>query len=357
MSLKMTGLSDVVDKGLCTFCGACLASCPRRVLVPLDESPFLAAYKYTRRYWCFSCDVCYHQCPLTGFSINEAEMSAFGRYREKSEELGVHRGYYIAYSLMRDILDVAQDGGVVTSILAYLLKSGKADAAITSQVREDLPWKPWPLIATTYDEVLKSAGSKYTPSPQLYALVDIDRYKKSNVILVGLPCHMWGVRKMQFSPHRVSDFKIADIVKLTVGLFCMEAYNYDKLLNYVHQQGIDPMTISRFDIKEGRFIVHVKEKEAINIPVRKLKMLVKKCCHHCIDYAAELADLSVGGVGCQSGTSIVIPRSKEGEEAFKGAIKEGFIKANRISESDFAVSENMKLSAFKRKRAKIPYIP
>ena len=358
MSLKPTGLTGVVDKGLCTFCGACLASCPRRVLVPIDESLFLAAYKYTSRYWCFSCGVCYDQCPLTAFSTDEAESKLFGRPREKGEELGIHRGYYVAHSTRSDILNVAQDGGVVTSILAYALKSEKVDCSIVSGTREDSPWKPWPMAVTTYDDLIRSAGSKYTPSPVLYGLIPaVNRYGKHKIAVVGTPCNIWGIRKMQISRHRLFNSKLAEAVKLTIGIFCLEAYTYAKLIRYIQDQGIDQKAVSRFEIREGRFIANIGERKAIDVPVKNLKTLARECCHHCTDYAAELADISVGGVGCPHGSSIVILRSEEGEELFKEARNAGFLEYREISEDSLEVAENLKLAKFKRKKAIMPHIP
>jgi coenzyme F420 hydrogenase subunit beta len=318
----------------------------------------LAAYKYSRRYWCFSCGVCYNQCPLTTFSVGEAESKIFGRPREKGEELGVHRGYYVARSTKSDVLNVAQDGGVVTSILDYALKSGKVDCSVVSGTREDSPWKPWPMAVTTHDDLIKSAGSKYTPSPVLYGLTPaVDRYGKHKIAVVGTPCNIWGIRKMQIFHHRLFNSKLAEAIKFTIGIFCLEAYDYAKLFGYIQDQGIDPKIISRFEIREGRFLVNIGEKKVIDVPVKDLKALARECCHHCTDYAADLADISVGGVGCQHGSSIVILRSEEGEKLFEEAVKEGFLESKKVSESDTVVTENLKLARFKRKKAIVPHIP
>jgi coenzyme F420 hydrogenase subunit beta len=104
-------------------------------------------------------------------------------------------------STNKDILGAAQDGGGVTSLLAYALKEGKIDCAVATGVSEDEAWRPQPVIAKTVDELIGTAGSKYTPCPTLIGLkFAVGRHDGKKVAVAGLPCHIWAIRKMQILP-------------------------------------------------------------------------------------------------------------------------------------------------------------
>jgi len=53
-------------------------------------------------------------------------------------------------------------------------------------------------------------------------------------------------------------------------------------------------------------------------------------CHYCIDYVAELADISVGAVGSADGWTTVIVRSEMGQKLFDSAVRSKVIEAAPI---------------------------
>ena len=48
---------------------------------------------------------------------------------------------------------------------------------------------------------------------------------------------------------------------------------------------------------------------------------MRQPCQYCIDYVAELADISVGAVGSPDGWTTVIVRSELGQKLFDSAVK------------------------------------
>jgi Coenzyme F420-reducing hydrogenase, beta subunit len=178
----------------------------------------------------------------------------------------------------------------------------------------------------------------------------VDEYMKNKVAIVGTPCQIRAVRKMQTSRYVYK--KLADAVSLTIGLFCMESYSYTDLMNYLENKGITPSDITRFDIKKGRFKVQIKGEEILNVPLKDIKQLVRPCCNTCPDFTAELADISVGGMGCPEGWSTIIVRTEKGETALLGAENEGFLDLKPIEDVESDLSSITKLSKIKRKREK-----
>jgi coenzyme F420-reducing hydrogenase beta subunit len=68
-----------------------------------------------------------------------------------------------------------------------------------------------------------------------------------------------------------------------------------------------------------------------------------------MDFSAELADISAGGLGLD-GWTFTILRSEKGEEIFNGAEKTGAVRTRPVAEEKSASDLLVKLS--KRKKAK-----
>src|SRR5256885_3010587 len=72
--LKIFGnlIAEVVHKGICMYCGACIASCPIDILFHSDnEEPIM-------RGTCAACQVCYYSCPRIELPVAEIEKRIFG---------------------------------------------------------------------------------------------------------------------------------------------------------------------------------------------------------------------------------------------------------------------------------------
>ena len=66
---------------------------------------------------------------------------------------------------------MGQDGGLVGAILIWAMQEGYIDAALASFLDGAAgDWKAKPGVATNHDEVLASAGSRYTYSANTLAL-------------------------------------------------------------------------------------------------------------------------------------------------------------------------------------------
>jgi coenzyme F420 hydrogenase subunit beta len=309
-------MTQVIRPNLCTFCGACMAACPVNVLWPVGEQPTLIGA-------CALCEICYYQCPTVEFSKDDVEVFLHNRSRRPDEPIGISRGTFVGRAIRPGIQGRAQDGGVVTALLAYALKSRLIDAAVVAG--RDSRWRARPEVATKYDDLVKNAGTKYTPSPTLLGVRSaVDEYQKTKIGLVGTPCQIRAVRRIQTSP--LGNVRLAQAMTLSIGLFCMESYAYDKLVEaYVASKGIDVSGVTRMGVKKGSFIVWAGENELLHVPLREVDTFVRNSCKLCDDFTAEYADISVGGVGCPNGYSTVIARTEKGFELLKNAETAGFL--------------------------------
>jgi coenzyme F420 hydrogenase subunit beta len=318
-----------------------MASCPVGVLWPVGEQPTLIGQ-------CALCEVCYYQCPTVEFPKDDVEVFLHGRTRRPDEPLGISRGTFVGRAVNKEIQGLAQDGGVVTALLSYALENKLIDAAVVAG--RDSNWRAKPVVATKTEEIVKNAGTKYTPSPTLLGVRSaVEEYAKTRVGLVGTPCQMRAVRRIQTSP--LGNRRLAQAMGLSIGLFCMEAYGYDKLVEtYMASKGIEPSSITRVGIKKGSFIAWAGEQEVLHVPLREVDAFVRESCKQCEDFTAEYADISVGGVGCPTGYSTIIARTEKGLDILKQAEKAGFVELRELKPEEKGYQKVVNMAQAKRAR-------
>jgi coenzyme F420 hydrogenase subunit beta len=336
--------SDIIDKGLCVSCGTCEAVCPVNVIELQNGVPQLVGK-------CIECGICYGDCPSASFNVDEIEEKVFGRTRNEKEKLtGIYQAAYIARATSSDIQERAQDGGVVTALLTQFLNDG-GDGVIVAGLEEDKIWVPKPVVAKSREELVKAAGTKYTPSPAMVGVKKaIKKEKLQKIAVVGTTCQMRGLSLATMGSMR--NKKFTDAVALKIGLFCMESFSYDDMMKYLRDNDIDPGKVTKFEIKNGRFYAWAGEERLLRVKLDKVKPLVRSSCEHCLDFASEFSDISVGNVGSPKGYSTVIVRNDRGRQVFEAAIKTGLIEAEPLADFDKGETLVHKLSQSKKESNK-----
>ncbi|MFQ6084888.1 MAG: Coenzyme F420 hydrogenase/dehydrogenase, beta subunit C-terminal domain [Candidatus Bathyarchaeia archaeon] len=337
---------DVIKKDLCVTCGACAASCTVTHIAIPNELPSPVGI-------CVVCGVCYNVCPQLSFPSDEIEEFLFGRTRKEDEPIGIFRSGYIVRTTRDDVLKVAQDGGAVTSILAHALEAEKIDCAVVTGFERERPWKPKPVVALSYDTLVECAGAKYCTNPMLLGLASaVEEYEMRRVALVGTPCQIRGARKMQTSANPKRPMRLADSIKLTIGLFCEEAYEYDKFNEFMRQRGVRLSKVDHTAIKGGMFRAFSNKRLLLEVPVKEIKSLASPSCQLCTDYTAEFADLSVGGVGVPGEWSMVLARTERGERALLEAERGGYVELSPIEEIKPGLNLVMRIARRKAQQAR-----
>jgi coenzyme F420-reducing hydrogenase beta subunit len=224
-----------------------------------------------------------------------------------------------------------QDGGVVTALLILGMKKGLFDAAIVVIRKEGYTAEP--VAAKDIDEVMAARGTKYLrvrTTQKLRKLIDQGEKK---VAVVCTPCEATLARKMQQTLKR--DYPEFEVT--VIGLFCFEAFNYANLKQETQSiLGVDIDKAQKTQIHKGKFIVHFAGKE-YSCKVKDLDQAVEKRCRFCGDFSAQLADISVGSAGSQSGYSTVMVRTDVGKRLLEefdasraGADKEEIVKLSKL---------------------------
>ena len=144
---------------------------------------------------------------------------------------------------------------------------------------------------------------------------------------VALPCQIEALRKIEALSLETWAKNI-----FLIGLFCRENWAYTCFRALIEDDyGVKFADVKKFNIKKGNIVVE-KGNGAIEFPLKKSKPYVRIGCRVCLDFTAELADISVGAVGSQNKWSTVIVRTPRGMELLNGAEKEGYIETKAIEE-------------------------
>jgi coenzyme F420 hydrogenase subunit beta len=328
-------LVEVIRPGRCVACGSCVSLCPEGAISFVEGAPKLTGK-------CKACGECYIVCPRTEHDYVRLEEETLGRRRGESEIAhGVVKGAYAVRTLKTEVKVHAQDGGAVTSILLQHFDEG-GEGAIVAGLDPGKVWSPIPVVAKTKERTIDCAGTKYTSAPMLLALEQAVKEGLGKVAFVSTPCQIQALRWRECLAENKID-------ALAVGLFCMETFDYDRLMAYLREQGVDPAKVTKFEIKSGKFMAHRGGEPPFEVKIRKLKDLARPCCRVCQDYTSELADLSVGNVGSPEGWSSVLVRTDKGETALRAAEKAGLVEVKPLTDFEPGMSLIDKLSDMKKR--------
>ncbi|MCX5993096.1 MAG: Coenzyme F420 hydrogenase/dehydrogenase, beta subunit C-terminal domain [Chloroflexi bacterium] len=302
---------EVIDKGLCTLCGACIGDCPYTVF-----------YRGKIRMLDFCTREeghCYEYCPRTSTDLDAISNNIFG-VPFSGAEIGTVKDVFMARSKDAKVRSGAQYGGTVTSLLLLAMESGLVDAAITTKTGEDR--LPAASVAHSAAEVMAGAGSSYMAYPVLEALNRTPRDSKDSLGIVVTPCQAIALAKMRLGPpmQRAN----LDNVRFSIGLFCTWALAYDRFYEFL-KNNVDLPKVKKFDIPPppaNRFDVYIG-KEVKSFPLDDVRNYRMPTCAYCLDMTAEFTDISVGSVEGVDGWNTVIVRTQRGAELIAEAKKKG----------------------------------
>ena len=291
--------SKVIEPGLCTRCGICVGGCPAIAIgFGRDNYPELIDK-------CTDCGICIRCCPGAEVDFSLLSRQVFNGSYVPDNLQGHVEQLFVGHTTDGQIRQIGTSGALVTGLLVYLLKNNIIDGAVVTVLDHDDPCKTKGVLATTSEEIIDAAKSKYCISSSMEALQTVRR-KKGRFAVVGLPCQVQGLRKLM-----ACDPLLEKKIFCVLGLYChciMEPFIQRDILK---SKGIDASDIMRFDFRGGRWPggFHVVNKEGRGILLHTtlyttiLNVLFKIYgalrCFVCVDALAEFADLSFGDFWAQ----------------------------------------------------------
>jgi coenzyme F420 hydrogenase subunit beta len=319
-------IQEVHEQGICGQCGGCVSFCYAGDLIAIEMSPEGKPH-YIDEENCLQCGICFLICP----QINVLDKEIQETYNWEPP-IGQFKHIVSGRTTDSDIMKVCSDGGMVTSILVYLLEQKLIDGAIVSV--SDGPFGRKPIIATTKEKIISAAGSRFigksnieelgnftTYSQTMFALRDIKNLDMLKIAVVGTPCQIHTIRKMQHL-----GVMPAHVVKYVIGLFCLENFSFsiDKVDEVEAVLGMNINDIKKINLKED-FIITTKDDIVKHIPLSELEKVARPACFACTDYANDFADISVGGIGSPEGYSTIVIRNEIGQKIYSNALRHNYI--------------------------------
>ncbi|TKJ32655.1 MAG: coenzyme F420 hydrogenase [Planctomycetes bacterium B3_Pla] len=347
---------EIIGAGLCGRCGGCASFCSADEMHALgfdrSEGPKLVAEDN-----CLKCGICYLICPQ--IKALDAEV------REKfgwQPPIGIHSKMVSACTTEPKVSEVCTDGGVVTSLLRHALKKRLIQGALVSKRMG--PFSRQPFLATNPDELIEAAGTHFdevqhlgefgkgysTYSPTIQEIKKIDQLRLDKIALVGTPCQIYTVRKMQ-----VLNIVPADSIAFTIGLFCMENFTFDsKAVAALEKKlGVKLGDIAKLNIKDD-VILTTADGQVHHVPFDAVDEIARPACMACPDFANDFADISVGGLGSPDGYTSTVIRTSLGQKFYNGAKQDRVLKELRLPSKEKARlhrTELMaKITAFTRRK-------
>jgi coenzyme F420 hydrogenase subunit beta len=346
--------SEILDHDMCARCGACIAVCPPGLLALSDEGMPVPTVEPDAMP-CGECSLCLQVCPGKDTATPRSEVRIFGRSRTKAERwTGIFRQSLVLTSTNPRILSGAAAGGAGTTLMLTALRSGLADAVIVVGRDAERPWVPTALITDSEDEGIRCGQTSYCLTPNLQLLRD-PRF--SRIAVVGVPCEIQAVRKMQ---NLVPIPAVADKVVLTVEIACASSTKLAGTEYLITEKlGIPLQDVVEMRYRDGEypgeFAVKTRDGGRRSLPffeiVDEFKRFKTHRCLVCGDWWSGLADVSISDgdpniyASSQSGArpprqSIVMTRTAQGEKIVQLAVQLGLA---TVSPRAFISEDNLGL--------------
>ena len=349
-------LSTVNDE-LCLGCGTCVSICPVSA-INISVMPSRGIYlPELDQEMCIECGKCYQVCPGHGVDFEQINLELFER-STKSDLVGCYKDCYTGYANDSDLRFNSASGGLLTAVLLFALDHGLITGALITRMSKTNPLDVEPFIARTKEEIIEASKSKYCPVSANIALKQILNSEDEKIAVVGLPCHIQGIRKAE-----MIDDEFRKKIVLHLGLFCGRCPSYIGTEFLLRVAGVDKSDIVRLDYRGGGWpsgtSIILKNGNRMFIPYNitwgLIKLFTPRRCTLCSDGACELADLSFADAWLpefsndKQGLSLVINRSDIGGRLLSMMASSSNIELRPIDVSKITGRSHKSMLLFKKK--------
>lgn len=350
----LPNIAKIVDDGLCTGCGTCAGVCPTEAIsMRIIDGLFLPEVGDS----CTDCGLCLKCCPGRSVNLNELDSVIFGS-RPEDSAFGNFISCYVGHSNDEEIRRDSSSGGIVTQLLAYALEKGIIDGALVVRMKKDRPLEPEPFIARSREELISASKTKYCPVAANVVLKTI-LSEKGRFAVVGLPCHIYGIRKAEAA---VPELKKRII--LHVGLFCSHTQSFSGTACLLGKFGVGRNEVVKLDYrgKSWPSFMSIKLKNGRSFDVRFNRgwsaywnvfspfFFTPMRCIMCGNQFNDLSDVSVGDAwlpelkGNVKDESVIVTRKASAEELLTRMKDSGLVSLRTVSSGKVKESQAFSLN-------------
>jgi len=324
------------ENKLCCGCGVCKGICPKACITwDRKNGLYLPCIDES---CCVDCGLCASVCPGLGHAYEPKETAV-------QTVTGSVLACCNAWSKDAELRHVSASGGVVSTMIRSLLKTGKYDAVFcldSYDYREQLRTR---LYTAGEAEACWSKSnapkSRYLPVSHENAVLYMKNNRDSKLILVGTSCAIRGLQAA------VEKLNLNREQYLFIGLFCDKVFNYNVLSYFedTYASGA-PVKALHFKNKEsggwpGDMKFFPEEGEAFYVPLsergKAKAYFMPERCLYCVDKLNVCADIALGDnyTGKDDsplGSNSIIIRTQTGMNAWETAQKELEVRSVEIEE-------------------------
>lgn len=356
---KKLNISYIVKNELCVGCGVCQDACPQKAItVEAKNGVFRPKVNETKCINEKGCHKCRLVCPGGGINISELENKYFGNEIGIKENpyIGRHIAYYAGFSNDYDIRHESASGGMTSQFLLYLQEKGYIQGVVVTRFNKNKAFWVDTFIAKTKEEILSAKSSKYCPVT-MAGLATKLKSLDGKFAIVGLPCHLHGLRKLA-----EVDKKFSNKVFAYIGLFCSCGRNFSLTEYAFKSRGIGLKDVNYFTYRRGagmgKMYAEIAETaEKIHRKVRKYEDGFQNYylslrsffnlhrCMHCIDHFSELGDICFGDlhtgkyINDKVGISSMITRTNNMDKILHEMASEGYVTIEPVPKDDLLNSQ------------------
>ncbi len=337
--------SPRIPPDLCSGCGVCSLICPKnairfRVLTNGYIRPLLDPSN------CINCYLCEKVCP---FLEEPNSLMSRGLYGNKENALiGKYLKVVLAWSTNKYVRFMGSSGGVITSLLIYLLRKRHIDAVVVPKLHV-INGRVFGVYEVVTDpaKLIEYSGSIYAPIFGVHKALKEVSLRKSKIAIVAPPCLIRGLRNaMRFNP------RLRNSIRYVLGVYCnnmpsasateyvMNTFlNNVSNVNHVRFRGFGWPGYLNIRTVNGRSF-RIKFQEYYDSGFGQY--FYDYSCFMCNDHTAELADISFADpwtyqVDIGLGKTLVVIRTAEGWRVFREAVEEGYIEYRELPSFIYAV--------------------
>jgi coenzyme F420 hydrogenase subunit beta len=259
----------------------------------------------------------------------------------------------------------ASSGGLITALASFALKNGIINGVLMTKMNPEKPLKPMPFIAESEKDIISATGSKFCPVPANLAIKEILR-KEGNYIVVGLPCHILGIRKAQ-----LFNKKLRDRISYCFGLVCNHTPSFHATKFLLKKLKISEDRVAELNYRgmgwPGGMSILLDDGSKIFVPLNNIfywgltfnRFFWPSRCIICEDKLCNFADISFMDAWLPEfssdkiGTSLIVVRSEKGRDLLIRAMKHGIIKLERVGIEKIMAAQEMRIEARKKSAIKL----
>ena len=335
---KAENIREVVKSGLCNRCGTCVGLSGGKIAFSdrtgkylpevNDEELNRSLLKY---------------CSGKGYDFPAERQRIFGNDVPSNIFTGAYRNIYIGHTTDETVRRNSASGGILSAILIWLLEKGRIDGAVVLRMSGEEPWLTEPFIATTREEIMEAAQSKYIISSVNEILPELGKFE-GKLAYVGLPGQVQSIRLLQKEGH-----PSVKNIEYIFGPFYGNTLHFSSVKSFLKSYGQkDYRKIRKLYFRYGEWPgnmrVELEDGTSIELPKFHANYLIPfhimKNSLLCTDLSNEYTDISGGDAWAPvyeergKGFSMVLARSVRGQDIIDEMLEEGLLKLDLIDEQE-----------------------